>query len=121
MRDSKDKMKLIMVEQNIASVIDSILMKRMKPCRGMQVKNSVGAKVKRQSVKRTNFFERFVSILTYALARASNISTAGSFLPSKNSKNAPPPVEIYDTLSAISYLSTAASVSPPPAIENAEL
>ncbi len=30
----------------------------------------------------------------YCLARCSNISTAGNFLPSKNSKNAPPPVEI---------------------------
>ncbi|CSC81997.1 Uncharacterised protein [Vibrio cholerae] len=30
----------------------------------------------------------------YALARASSISTAGSFLPSTNSRNAPPPVEM---------------------------
>ena len=55
----------------------------------------------------------------YYLARDSSISTAGSFLPSKNSKNAPPPVEIYDTLSLMPYLSIAARVSPPPAIENA--
>jgi len=30
----------------------------------------------------------------YSAALSSNIATAGSFLPSKNSKNAPPPVEI---------------------------
>ncbi len=32
--------------------------------------------------------------IDYALARASKISTAGNFLPSKNSRKAPPPVEI---------------------------
>ncbi len=31
--------------------------------------------------------------------RCSSISTAGSFFPSRNSRNAPPAVEIYDTLS----------------------
>jgi len=31
------------------------------------------------------------------LARCSKISTAGNTLPSKNSKKAPPPVEIYET------------------------
>jgi hypothetical protein len=30
----------------------------------------------------------------YALARASKMATAGNFLPSKNSRKAPPPVEI---------------------------
>src|SRR5690606_1745417 len=51
--------------------------------------------------------------------RASSAATAGRVLPSRNSRNAPPPVEMYDTLSAMPYLSTAASVSPPPAMENA--
>src|SRR6185437_3592136 len=55
----------------------------------------------------------------YFAARAFNAVTAGSSLPSRNSRNAPPPVEMYDTWSAMPYLSTAARVSPPPAIENA--
>src|SRR4029077_20171208 len=52
-------------------------------------------------------------------ARASSAATAGSFMPSRNSRNAPPPVEMYEILSATPYFSIAASVSPPPAIENA--
>src|SRR5690606_22977308 len=51
--------------------------------------------------------------------RCSSAATAGRVLPSRNSRNAPPPVEMYDTSSAMPYLSTAARVSPPPAIENA--
>jgi hypothetical protein len=34
-----------------------------------------------------------------ARARSSSTATAGSFLPSKNSRNAPPPVEMYEILS----------------------
>ena len=52
-------------------------------------------------------------------ARASSAATAGSSLPSRNSRNAPPPVEMYEILSSTPYFSIAASVSPPPAIENA--
>src|SRR5882762_6694262 len=54
-------------------------------------------------------------------ARLSRTSTAGSFLPSTNSRNAPPPVEIYEMLSSMPYFSMAARVSPPPARENALL
>ena len=52
-------------------------------------------------------------------ARCSNVATAGSFLPSRNSRNAPPPVEMYEMRSPTPNCSIAASVSPPPAIENA--
>src|SRR3989344_5155923 len=55
------------------------------------------------------------SYVNYFFARCSRISTAGSFFPSRNSRNAPPAVEIYDTLSKISYFWIAAMVSPPPA------
>src|SRR3546814_745100 len=51
--------------------------------------------------------------------RAASAATAGSVLPSRNSRNAPPPVEMYETSSAMPYLSTAARVSPPPAMEKA--
>src|SRR5690606_22880939 len=50
---------------------------------------------------------------------ALSAETAGSSLPSRNSRNAPPPVEMYEISPAMPYLSTAARVSPPPAIENA--
>src|SRR6185437_14434610 len=55
----------------------------------------------------------------YFAARAFSAVTAGNSLPSRNSRKAPPPVEMYDTLLSMPYLSTAARVSPPPAIENA--
>ena len=41
-------------------------------------------------------------------------STPGNFLPSKNSNEAPPPVEICDILLARPAFSTAAAESPPP-------
>ena len=46
-------------------------------------------------------------------------TTAGSFLPSRNSRNAPPPVEMYEMRSA-TELGNGGEVSPPPAIENAD-
>jgi len=45
---------------------------------------------------------------------SSNASTPGSFLPSMNSSDAPPPVEIWSILSFRSNFSTAAAESPPP-------
>src|SRR3954462_1093419 len=48
-------------------------------------------------------------------ARALRAATAGSSLPSRNSRNAPPPVEMYETPASMPYLSTAATASPPPA------
>src|SRR6185503_12446801 len=54
-------------------------------------------------------------------ARSSSVATAGSFLPSRNSRNAPPPVEMYEMSPPTPNCSIAASVSPPPAIENASL
>src|SRR5579859_652063 len=47
-------------------------------------------------------------------------STPGSFLPSRNSSDAPPPVEICVILSAIHDWWTAATESPPPTMEIAE-
>src|SRR5579859_2119727 len=44
-------------------------------------------------------------------------STPGSFLPSRNSSDAPPPVEICVILSATLAACTAATESPPPTIE----
>src|SRR5205823_14465791 len=44
-------------------------------------------------------------------------STPGSFLPSKNSSDAPPPVEICVILSATPDWWTAATESPPPTME----
>src|SRR5208337_2796891 len=44
-------------------------------------------------------------------------STPGSFFPSRNSSDAPPPVEMCVILSATSAPCTAATVSPPPTIE----
>src|SRR5690349_18270377 len=55
----------------------------------------------------------------FPFALASSIATAGSVFPSTNSRNAPPPVEIYEMPSSTPYFSIAASVSPPPASENA--
>ena len=46
-------------------------------------------------------------------------STPGSFFPSKNSKDAPPPVEMWVILSATPAAWTAATESPPPTIETA--
>ena len=43
-------------------------------------------------------------------------STPGSFFPSKNSRDAPPPVEICVNLSPIPSFSIAAAESPPPII-----
>src|ERR1017187_3402364 len=44
-------------------------------------------------------------------------STPGSFLPSRNSSDAPPPVEMWEILSATPAALTAATLSPPPTIE----
>src|SRR5690625_6773500 len=51
------------------------------------------------------------------LLRLSRIATAGRALPSRNSRKAPPPVEMYEICSARPYLATDAKVSTPPAIE----
>src|SRR4029450_1998382 len=47
-------------------------------------------------------------------ARCSRIATAGSVLPSRNSRKAPPAVEMYEILSATPNLLIAAIGSPPP-------
>src|SRR5690606_40104813 len=52
-------------------------------------------------------------------ARSASAATAGSVLPSRNSRNAPPPVEMYPTRSPMPNFAMAASVSPPPGIEAA--
>src|SRR4029077_20849664 len=44
-------------------------------------------------------------------------STPGSFLPAKNSNDAPPPVEMCETLPASPACCTAATESPPPTID----
>src|ERR1700732_2628534 len=44
-------------------------------------------------------------------------STPGSFFPSRNSSDAPPPVEMWVILSATPAACTAATESPPPTIE----
>src|SRR5690606_13025341 len=67
-----------------------------------------------------NPFERRI-VQHVARARSSSTTTAGRRLPSRNSKKAPPPVEMYEMRSATLNCSTAASVSPPPAIEKALL
>src|ERR1019366_7313896 len=46
-------------------------------------------------------------------------STPGNFLPSRNSSDAPPPVEMCVILSATPAALTAATVSPPPTMETA--
>src|ERR1700682_445283 len=46
-----------------------------------------------------------------------NASTPGSFLPSRNSSDAPPPVEMWVILSATPAAWTAATESPPPTID----
>src|SRR5690606_15189726 len=51
--------------------------------------------------------------------RLSRTATAGSLRPSRNSRNAPPAVDMYEMPSATPNLLIAAIVSPPPAIENA--
>src|SRR5690554_6552220 len=55
------------------------------------------------------------SPLTY-IYFSSNAATPGSTLPSRNSREAPPPVEIWVILSASPKCSTAAAESPPPMI-----
>src|SRR5207245_2300267 len=47
-------------------------------------------------------------------------STPGSLRPSRNSRNAPPAVEMYPMRSATPAWVTAATVSPPPTTENAD-
>src|SRR5271157_2866307 len=56
------------------------------------------------------------SALHHLLVRA---STPGSFLPSRNSSDAPPPVEMCVILSATPAAFTAATLSPPPTMEMA--
>src|SRR5207237_9407678 len=46
-------------------------------------------------------------------------STPGSFLPSRNSSEAPPPVEMCEIFSATPAACTAATESPPPTMETA--
>src|SRR5450432_3077357 len=53
-------------------------------------------------------------ICSYLLVKA---STPGSFLPSRNSSDAPPPVERCEILSAMPAAFTAATLSPPPTID----
>src|SRR5215469_16835076 len=48
-----------------------------------------------------------------------NASTPGNFLPSRNSSDAPPPVEMCVILSATPAAFTAATLSPPPMIDTA--
>ena len=48
-------------------------------------------------------------------------ATPGSSLPSRNSSEAPPPVEMWVILSAKPNFSTAAALSPPPTIVTAPL
>src|SRR5215467_595918 len=55
-----------------------------------------------------------VGIHSYLFVSA---STPGSFLPSRNSSDAPPPVEMCVILSATPAAFTAATLSPPPMIE----
>src|SRR5215472_9241843 len=55
-----------------------------------------------------------VGIHSYLFVSA---STPGSFLPSRNSSDAPPPVEMWVILSAMPACCTAATESPPPTIE----
>ena len=44
----------------------------------------------------------------------SNAEIPGSIFPSRTSRNAPPPVEIYEILSETPALLTAVTLSPPP-------
>ena len=82
------------------------------------------------SVKKTSISYSSLpfSIAIQARAASSSISIAGSFFPSRNSRNAPPPVDMYeiffstlnfDTAAIVcsSDLNAYAIVSPPPAIE----
>src|ERR1017187_2676621 len=48
-----------------------------------------------------------------------NASTPGNFLPSRNSSDAPPPVEMCVILSSTPAALTAATLSPPPTMETA--
>mmetsp|Transcript_85788 Transcript_85788/g.191811 ORF Transcript_85788/g.191811 Transcript_85788/m.191811 type:complete len:221 (-) Transcript_85788:174-836(-) len=49
-----------------------------------------------------------------AAVESSRAATPGRTLPSNNSKEAPPPVLQWDTLSTVSYFLQAVAVSPPP-------
>src|SRR6202050_3384976 len=60
--------------------------------------------------RRSHFYFYFLSV---------RASTPGSFLPSKNSRDAPPPVEMWVILSATPAAWTAATESPPPTMEMA--
>src|SRR5208283_1910138 len=60
--------------------------------------------------------QHFRALRSYLLLRA---STPGSFLPSRNSSDAPPPVEMCVILSATPAAFTAATLSPPPTMETA--
>ena len=52
----------------------------------------------------------------YIYSLSNNASIPGSFFPSRNSSDAPPPVEMCVILSANPAFSTAAAESPPPII-----
>src|SRR5690606_19384759 len=59
--------------------------------------------------------------LGHAASRSSSIAMPGNVLPSRNSSDAPPPVETWESRSANPASSSAAAVSPPPAIVVAPL
>src|SRR5215468_2974638 len=48
-----------------------------------------------------------------------NASTPGSFCPDKNSREAPPPVDMWLIFDSTPACTTAAAESPPPTMENA--
>jgi len=62
------------------------------------------------------------SLLWYKLFRAASyfnslrVVTPGNSRPSSNSREAPPPVETWLTLSSVPYLAAQVAVSPPPII-----
>src|SRR5690606_24174975 len=57
--------------------------------------------------------------VAHAAPASSRAATPGSTRPSRNSRDAPPPVDTCDTRSATPAASTAAAVSPPPTIVTA--
>src|ERR1700691_5410642 len=75
----------------------------LRPEIGPEISPEVGGEE-----RRSHFYFYFLSV---------RASTPGSFLPSKNSRDAPPPVEMWVILSATPAAWTAATESPPPTME----
>src|SRR5258708_40012147 len=84
---------------------------------GMVNKCAVDVKENHVAKRRLVFMACVALDHIYFLFLSVRASTPGNFFPSRNSREAPPPVEMCEILSATPAARTAATESPPPTIE----